>query len=537
MKRRDNVFATNALQKTPRNKFDLSHDKKLTFSMAELVPVCCMEALPGDDFQINFVNMLRFMPLVAPVMHKIRVKTDYGFIPNRILWTGWEDFITGQSSEEAPYILIDDAVQEGSVADYLGIPPGDYSAGPIRVSALPFAAYYKMYDDYYRAQYFNAEEFVPLVPGNNTTAYSKALTDNPLRRAWEHDYFTSALPFTQQGSDVELPLVNQTQIPVELDLSNAGSLSGKVGIIINSNTELPVDPGGGAPSLNVEAGPTPLTSSLRAGGNPAVYDPNNTLYVDVQAEAATINDLREAFALQSFLERSLRGGLRYFEQLWSHFNQKSPDARLQRAEIIGRATQNMTISEVLSTAQTDADSTITPVGQMAGHGISVGGSDTMHYHCEEHGHIIGLLCVIPDTAYQQGINKMFFKDDRLDYAWPDFSNLGEQPVLNREIFATDATVPYNKEGVFGYMPIYSEYRYIPSQVAGAFRSNLSYWTLGRIFDPAAPPQLNAEFITADPSTRIFAVESEGNDTVLAQVFNAHSVVRKLPRFAVPSTLR
>lgn len=537
MKRRDNVFATTALQKTPKNKFDLSHDKKLTFSMAELTPVCCMEALPGDDFQLNFVNMLRFMPLIAPVMHKVRVHTEYGFIPNRILWTGWEDFITGQSADEAPYILIDDAVQKGSVADYLGIPPGDYSAGPIRVSAFPFAAYYKMYDDWYRAQYFNAEEFVPLVPGDNTAAYSKALTDNPLRRAWEHDYFTSALPFTQQGTDVEIPLVNQQELEVQYRWNGGSPLSADTGILMNAATGNPIDPAGGAPSLNVEAGPSPLTSGLRAGGNPAAYDPNGTLVVDVQAEASTINDLREAFSLQAFLERSLRGGLRYFEQLWSHFGQRSPDARLQRVEIIGKARQNMTISEVLATAQTDTDSGPIPVGQMAGHGISVGGSQTMRYHCEEHGYVLGLISVLPDTAYQQGISKMFFKDDRLDYAWPDFANLGEQPVLNREIFAIDASVPYDKEGVFGYMPIYSEYRYIPSGVAGDFRDNLSFWTLGRIFDPAAPPQLNAEFITADPSTRIFAVEDDGSDTILAQVFNAHSVVRKLPRFAVPATLR
>ncbi|QXP08475.1 MAG: major capsid protein [Arizlama microvirus] len=534
MKRKDNVFASNALSSIQRSRFDHGHERKFTGRMGELITACVLEALPSDVFRIDYVNMLRFLPLVAPVMHKVKVKTEYFFCPSRIVWEGFEGAITGTSDEEWPYILIDGVVGESTVADHLGIPPGDYSAGPLRVSAIPFACYYKIFDEWYRDQNLVSTEFVPLVPGDNTAAYGKALTDRPLHRAWEHDYFTAALPFTQQGQDVEIPLTNGDPLDVYYENNGLGA-NQNVGLMRRASDGTIMT----APSdIDLQAGPTPITASVHTTGTPSAYDPAGTLKVDPQLEAATINDLREAFSLQAFFERCLRGGQRYFEQLWSHFRQKSPDMRLQRPEVIGMDVQNMVISEVLQTAQTvqgaDGANITSPVGQLSGHGISVGSGRGMSYQCQEHGYVMGMISVIPDTAYQQGIPKHFFKDDRLDFPWPDFANLGEQPIFNKEIYALDAP-GYNKEGIFGYLPIYANYRYTPSYVSGAFGSSLSFWTLGRIFD--TPPALNADFVTCDPSTRIFAVEDEDTDHVLFNVFNAHTIDRPLPRYSVPSTLR
>jgi len=538
MKRKDNVFTDVMMSSPETSRFDLGHEKKFSFNMGELVPTCLMEVLPGDKFSLSYANLLRFAPLVSPVMHRIRVKTEYFFVPSRILFASWEEFITGVSEPPvaAPTVELDDVVLEGSLADYLGIPPGQYNANPLKVSALPFAAYCKIFDEYYRDQNLVTAKFVPLIPGDNSSAYAPILNDNPLFRAWEHDYFTSALPTSQQGSDVELPLVSQANIPVQYTPNGNGDF------VVDPDTGLPFNFDG---ATGVGGGPVPFTSTFRAdwavGDNGLVAGLDNSahLSVDIQGEAATINDLREAFSLQAFLERTIRGGARYIEQIRSHFGVKSSDARLQRPELIGRSSQNMVISEVLSTAQSsnDAATAQVTVGGLAGHGIHSGGEGGMHYSAEEHGFIIGIISVIPDTAYQDGVSRLWTKEDRLDYAWPSFAHLGEQEIRNKEVLAHDTdSDDYDLEGIFGYIPRYSEYRYHPSSVAGQFRSSLAFWTLGRQFNPASPPALNAEFVTCFPSRDIFAVVDENVDTILAQVINQHSVVRRLPRYGIPSTL-
>jgi len=230
--------------------------------------------------------------------------------------------------------------------------------------------------------------------------------------------------------------------------------------------------------------------------------------------------------LQEWLERNARGGTRYVESILSHFGVKSSDARLQRPEFIGSSKQNMIISEVLSTAEnTEAN---VPVGQMAGHGISVGGGNNFSYRCEEHGIIIGIMSVRPKTAYQQGIHKSFLRLDHLDYAFPTFANIGEQEVLVREVYAASPT----PAEIFGYVPRYADYKFLNSRVAGEFKTTLAYWHLGRIF--SGNPRLNEDFIKCDPSTRIFAVTDPEEDHIFAHVFNNVSVNRKLPRFGIPT---
>ncbi|WNK15089.1 MAG: major capsid protein [Microvirus sp.] len=524
-----NIFNSVKFPSVDSNRFDLSHDLKLSFSMGELIPTCVLDCLPGDKVNISVENMLRFAPLISPVMHKVDVTTHYFFVPNRLLWAEWEKWITGDSDVEAPFVTVGPGsdvgtVIEGSIADYIGIPTGEYLED-VKVSPMAFAAYLKVFDEYYRDQNLQSEVFVPLVPGANDD-YLTSFTDSPLHRAWQHDYFTAALPFAQKGDSVQLPLTTANDVPVEFKDRGAENLN--AGGAIDASTGLPVG-AIGTQSDYFANGPSPLGSSWNIDGvGPIAYDPRGTLVVDVQSDATDINTLRRAFKLQEWLEKNARGGTRYVENILAHFGIKSSDARLQRPEYIGGSKQNMVISEVLATAEnTEAG---VAVGQMAGHGISVGGGNRFNYRCEEHGYIIGFINVQPVTAYQDGLHRSFSRFSRLDYAWPTFANIGEQEVLQKEVKARVA-VNTDPDRVFGYVPRYSEYKFMNSRVSGEMRSSLNFWHLGRIF--ANDPALNEVFISAFPSTRIFAVTDENTDHIYAHIFNNISAVRKLPKYGIP----
>lgn len=507
------------MPKVGSNRFDLSHDVKMSFRMGQLVPTCVIDCVPGDKFRISVENMLRFAPLIAPVMHRVNVTTHYFFIPNRLLWSGWSEWITGQSEVQAPYVDLNDyTVGVGYLMDYLSYPT--IFGGSLLASPFAMAAYALVYDEYYRDQNLQAERFIPLTAGNNTSAYEALFQSNCFSRAWMHDYFTSCLPFAQKGDPVVLPLVNGDSVPVELRPVGTGFLG-----TLARHTE-DGDPVSVAAGL-FTASDGQVTDSV---SDTLTFDPQGDLIVNLNSEAATINTLRRAFRLQEWLERNARGGTRYIEHIMAHFGVRSSDARLQRPEYIGGAYQRMSISEVLSTAQTlDVDDNTTPVGYMAGHGISVGSGQTFDYSCEEHGIILGIINVQPVTAYQQGIPRMHTRFDPLDYFWPSFANIGEQEVKVKELY-TDTT-PENMEETFGYIPRYSEYRYLNSRVHGSFKDTLSFWHMGRIF--GGVPVLNSSFITADPTDRCFAVQ-DGNDNIWAHVFNNISAVRKMPVYGTPS---
>lgn len=515
------IFDQVAMRKVRSSRFDLTHDVKLSFSMGELVPTFCQECIPGDVFQIRPVNFLRFAPLISPVMHKVNVVTDYYFVPYRILWDEWEKFITGGQPgdpvPEMPYIFIE-TNDVGSVADYLGYPTNTTAnREPLKVGILPIAAYLKIFDEYYRDQ--NLQEalwdtYEP-VAGSNVNYADWFLDGSLLLRAWERDYFTSALPFAQKGDAVSIPLVFDD---AEVIYQNDAAAEPKWH-----------DPDNGNPRSGAATGQVTDGLSL-VGGQLAAYNPDGTLFADVQASAATIETLRRAFRLQEWLERQARGGTRYIEQVYSHFGVKSSDQRLQRPEFIGRAKQNMTISEVLATAET-TDAGIA-VGSMAGHGISYGGG-SFYYRAEEHGVIIGLINVQPTTAYQQGIHRMFTRFDKLDFAWPTFANLGEQSIATKELYAWQA-LGQDLDATWGYTPRYSEYKFANNRVAGEFRTTLNFWHLGRIFTGNSAPPLNEDFITATPITRIFAVTDPGADHIYAHVINQCYASRKLPYFGIPT---
>lgn len=484
-----------------KNVFDLSHDVKLSCNMGDLIPTLALECVPGDKFNLSCESINRLAPLVAPMMHRVDVTHHYFFVPNRLLWDNWEDYITNPDSVHGhPYLAITTA-NWTELADYLGIPdPASGITGEL-VSALPFAAYQKIWDEYYRDQNLVTPTWnsTGLYDGDNTAILGIDLMQLH-KRAWEHDYFTSALPWAQKGAAVNIPLgFEDTEV------------------VFNAN--------------NGVNDPTTITA---APANVAIDSRANTLGVgesdlvaltsNLQADT-TINELRRAFRLQEWLEKAARAGSRYKENIMAFFGVDSGDARLQRPEYIYGTKNPIMISEVLNTTGTvDA-----PQGNMAGHGIGVTQGGSGNYFCREHGYIIGVMSILPKTAYQQGIPKHFLKyNDLFEYYQPQFANIGEQEIMLNELWAFNG----GAGEIFGYTPRYAEYRFQMNRVAGDFRNTLDHWHMGRIFDTT--PALNSAFIEADPTHRVFAVTDTDEQKIWCQILHKIRAVRAMPKYGTPS---
>lgn len=509
---KQNLFNSIKLTKPKNNVFDLSHDVKLSCNMGQLVPTLCLEAVPGDRFNIGCDSLMRLAPMVAPMMHRCDVTMHYFFVPTRLLWDNWEKFITNQlTSFGTPYALPVTRIEEANftkLADYLGIPtpsttPNDHEE---LVSAFPFQAYQKIFYEYYRDQNLQQYEFNSLLDGSNDFGFLGQLRN----RCWEHDYFTASLPWAQKGAGVDIPLGDIKLIrPADRDSTNEPFFDGQFS---------PRPTGDVANNYN----PSTLRPNVIIGGhddNPGYYNPNGSLEV----EPTTINDLRRAFKLQEWLERAARGGSRYIESILAHFGVKSSDKRLQRPEYITGVKAPIIISEVLNMTGTDD----APQGTMAGHGVSVAQGKYGSYFCEEHGYIMGIMSVMPKTAYYQGINRMYNKKGVFDYYFPEFAHIGEQEVYKKELMG----FADGNDQLFGYVPRYAEYKFQPNRVAGEFRTSLDFWHMARQFDSV--PNLNAQFVESQPTNRIWAVTDPNADHLYCQVLHKIRAVRPMPVFGTP----
>lgn len=456
-----------------RSKFNLSHYKLLTGNMGNLIPITWYEALPGDTIQQATSMLARVSPLLAPIMHPVRIRLHHWFVPNRLIWEDFEDFITGgpdgTSLPEHPYISLASA-SEGSLHDYLGVPPDTYGAN-IQVSALPFRAYNLIYNEHYRDQDLITEKVIDTASGEDTT------TDTDLLKvSWEKDYFTTCRPWELKGDEITIPFSGTA--PVH-------------GIGREGNTY------GSSYGTIYEAGG--VTTSYSAGGSSSdlrvQQDPDNTGFPNIKADLSAalgipINDLRLALALQRYQEARAQYGSRYVEYL-RYLGVKSSDARMNLPEYLGGGRQVIQFSEVLST---DGANT----GDLKGHGIAAMRTNRYRRFFEEHGIVMTLMSVVPKAVYSQSLHRAFSRQVKEDYFQRELQFIGEQEIPNKEVYVNH-TSPAD---IFGYQARYDEYRYHPSTIAGEFRSTLDHWHMARIF--GSDPALNQSFIEATPTDRIYA---------------------------------
>lgn len=510
-----------------RSRFDRSHGHKTTIDSGYLYPIFLDEALPGDTFNLKMHAVCRMATPIFPIMDNIYIDTQFFAVPMRLLWTNWEKFNgaqnnPGDSTDYAiPTLFSNQLVAEGSLGDYFGLPVG---VSLDTVSCLPFRAYNLIYNEWYRDQ--NTQDSAYFWPGETGSA-PEILSNYPLRRRGKrHDYFTSCLPWPQKGDAVNVPLAGGT-IPVIPD----GTAS--------VPTFIPVG-GGSARSLRSENGS--INAAFSVSGTAAVDMAwsDTGLAADLtEVSSVTINTLRQAFQIQKILERDARGGTRYTEILKAHFGVTSPDARLQRPEYLGGFSQPVNISQIHQTSASGAYAD-TPLGQVGAIGTAVldGNRNGFTASFTEHCLVIGLISVRADMTYQQRLDRMWSRSTRFDFYWPALAHIGEQAVLNKEIYYKGDHAGANVDNaVFGYQERYGEYRYKPSQVTGLFRSTattpLDTWHLA--YDFADTPVLNSTFMEENPPIdRVIAVPSEPQ-FIIDSWFD-FNCARPMPMYGVPGLI-
>ncbi len=535
-----------------RSVFNRSSGYKTTFNSGYLIPFYVDEVLPGDTFKLNHAILARLSTPIVPVMDNIFIDTFFFFVPNRLVWNNWQKFCGEREDpdDSTDYLVPQLTSPDGgfaneSIFDYFGLPT---KIANFKFNSLPLRAYNLIYNEWFRDE--NLQDSVPVEKGDSDSLSNYKL----LRRGKRHDYFTSCLPWPQKGEPVEVPL--------------AGSIGAKT---LGRNIDVPVSLG--SSGVQIQGGTRPVGSAahelyLTSGGNLAVdgfSSPVNVagsghthtissvinqstlnaiadnLEIDSSSAESVINvnDLRTAFQVQRMLERDARGGTRYTELLRSHFGVISPDGRLQRPEYLGGSSSRLNVQPVAQTASSDNTS---PQGNLAAFGYSADSKSVFNHSFTEHGIIIGLLNVRADLTYQQGLGREWSRQTRYDYYWPSLAHLGEQAVLNKEIYCQGADVLDDvgavvDEKVFGYQERYAEYRYKTSLITGKLRSNdsqsLDVWHLSQNFENL--PVLNSEFIEDNPPIkRLLAVQDEPE--FIADVYFNARCVRPMPVYSVPGLI-
>jgi len=494
--------------KIQRSTFDRSHGYKTTLDAGKLYPIFFEEALPGDTFNVTPTIFGRFATPLKPIMDNIYADLHFFSVPYRLVWENWKKFMGEQTDPDSSVNYLIPTINSGADASFANLSIYDYFGVPtqvnnVEISALPLRAYNLIFNEWYRDQNLQDSIVTPLSDGPDAPS-----TYNLLYRNKRKDYFTSALPWAQKAEPVTIPLGDRARITHDAPNANV------IGVYSTANSSYT------RMASNTESLRGVSTSAPEA----------DSLYADLSdATAITINTLREAATLQQLYERDARGGTRYIEIIKSHFGVTSPDARLQRPEYLGGGSSPLTMTPIPQ--QSASTSGVTPQGNLAAMGTMAMQSNGFVKTFTEHEMIIGILSIRADLNYQQGLNRAWSRQTRFDFYWPTFANLGEQAVLNKEIFTTGTSTD---DDVFGYQERYAEYRYKPSLITGKFRSNdaqsLDVWHLAQDF--ATAPALNESFIQENPPIdRVIAVPSEPQ--FIIDCYFDSKAARPMPTYSTP----